>query len=134
MGEPKSILVVDDQEEIRDLVATVLRAEGLRVVTAEDGRHAMLAAFRDRFDLILLDINMPDMDGWETLRLLKADEGLKDVPVVMFSIRGEIRSKVQGMQFGAIGYITKPFAVDELVDGVRAALAGRAPGTASATR
>lgn len=127
MGDRKRILVVDDQEEIRDLVAAVLAGEGFDVVTAEDGRRALLTAFREPFDLVLLDINMPDMDGWETLRLLKADDGLRDTPVVMFSIRGEIRSKVQGMQFGAIGYITKPFAVDELVAGVRAALAGRAP-------
>jgi len=127
VGDRKRILVVDDQEEIRDLVAAVLAGEGFEVVTAEDGRRALLTAFREPFDLVLLDINMPDMDGWETLRLLKADDGLRGTPVVMFSIRGEIRSKVQGMQFGAIGYITKPFAVDELVAGVRAAQAGQAP-------
>lgn len=122
MSEPKRILVVDDQVEIVDLTATVLRAEGFDVETAGNGRDALHRAFSSRFDLVLLDINMPEMDGWETLRLLKADDRLTGVPVVMFSIKGEIRDQVHGLQLGAAGYITKPYAVDELVGQVREVL------------
>jgi len=118
------ILVVDDQAEIRELTAAILSAEGYLVDTAGDGDEALRATYRDRFDLVLLDINMPGMDGWETLRLMRADDRSSGPPVVLFSIRGEIRNKVQGMQLGAAGYITKPFTVDDLLDGVRMQLDG----------
>lgn len=113
------ILVVDDQGDIRDLAGAILEAEGYRVATAGDGEEALEAIFRDPFDLVLLDINMPGMDGWETLRLLRADDDGARLRVVLFSVRGEIRNKVQAMQLGASGYITKPFSMDELVSGVR---------------
>ena len=124
------ILVVDDQAEIRDLTASLLSSEGFEVSTASDGGAALDHIFRDAYDLVLLDINMPEMDGWETLRLLRADEGLHDLPVVMFSVKGEIRDKVHAIQMGATDYITKPFALDDLVGRVRQVLAGerdRAP-------
>ena len=69
-------------------------------------------------DLILLDIHMEDMGGWETLRILRTDESTRDLPVAMFTVRGEIRDKVQGMQDGATDFITKPFVNDELVERV----------------
>ncbi len=69
---------------------------------------------------------MPGMDGWETLRMLRADDRLEDLAVVMFSIKGEVSDKVQSLQEGATGYITKPFVVDELVSRVRRALEPRA--------
>jgi len=120
--EHPKILVVDDQEEIRNLAETILSAEGFRLRTAADGREALDAVFEEPFDLILLDINMPRMDGWETLRLLRADEEIARTPVVMFSIKGEIRDKSQGIMLGAVDYITKPFQVDELVSRVRQVL------------
>lgn len=130
-GEGARILVVDDQEEIRDLTAAILTGEGYEVSTACNGEEALSAAYRQRFDLILLDINMPGMDGWETLRLTRADDDLATVPVVLFSIRGEVRNKIQGMQLGARGYITKPFTMDELIAGVRRHLEG-GPGVTGA--
>ena len=123
-GEGARILVVDDQEEIRDLTAAILTADGHAVTTACNGEEALSAAYRERFDLILLDINMPGMDGWETLRLSRADDDLASVPIVLFSVRGEVLNKVQAMQLGARGYITKPFTMDELTSGVRRHLAG----------
>ena len=123
-GERARILVVDDQEEIRDLTAAILTGDGHLVSTACNGEEALAAAYRERFDLILLDINMPGMDGWETLRLSRADDELAAVPIVLFSVRGEVRNKVQAMQLGARGYITKPFTMDELTSGVRRHLAG----------
>lgn len=122
MQESPKILIVDDEAEIRDLAETILAAEQFLVRTACDGKEALNAFFEESFDLVLLDINMPQMDGWETLRLMRADDSLSGIPVVMFSIKGEIRDKSQGMMLGAVDYITKPFKVDELVLRVRQVL------------
>ena len=80
------------------------------------------------FDLVLLDISMPEMDGWETLRLIRADEPLAELPVVMFSVKNEFHDKVHGMQEGAQDYITKPFEVDELLTRVRQVFDSLEPG------
>jgi len=120
---PRSrILVVDDQAEIRDLTAGVLTAEGYDVVAAGGGWDALERLTVEPFDLVLLDINMPGLDGWSVLRMIRADEQLGAVPVVMFSIKGEIRDKVVGLQEGAVDFITKPFQVDELLAQVRRVL------------
>jgi DNA-binding response OmpR family regulator len=113
------ILVVDDQADILELTSTVLEAAGYAVTTADNGLEALDRLAAEGFDLVLLDINMPEMDGWETLRLIRADEFLQGLPVVMFSVKGEFRDKIHGMQEGAQDYITKPFEVDELLNRVR---------------
>lgn len=118
----RSILVVDDDAEIRDLAGLVLRDGGYEVRTAASGREALLEAAAHRPDLILLDVNMPEMDGWEALRLLKAHESLRDLPVVMFTIKMEFRDKVHALQDGACDYITKPFDRDELLGRVERVL------------
>ena len=123
MSEGQRILVVDDQQEILDLTATVLSSAGYAVVTASSGNEALDRVGDESFDLVLLDINMPEMDGWETLRLLRADEQLDELPVVMFSVKGELSDKVQSLKEGASGYITKPFVVDELLARMRRVLA-----------
>jgi DNA-binding response OmpR family regulator len=115
MDDKARILVVDDQKEIRDLTALVLADAGYATTLAASGAEALDHLAREAFDLVLLDINMPEMDGWETLRLLRAAEEAHGPTVVMFSIKGEIIDKVQSLQEGASGYITKPFGVDELV-------------------
>jgi len=119
MSGPARILVVDDQRDILDLTAAVLAGEGYAVTPVDSGAAALDLLSGERFDLVLLDINMPEMDGWETLRLIRADELLAELPVVMFSVKGELRDQVQSMQEGALDYITKPFRVDELLDRVR---------------
>ena len=118
MTEGQRILVVDDQQDIRELAAMVLAGAGYRVDTAPSGERAISTLEQERYDLVLLDINMPGMDGWETLRLIRCDEELDPPPVVMFSIKGEIRDKVESLQEGAVDHITKPFAVDQLVERV----------------
>ena len=125
MGERQKILVVDDQQEILDLTETVLTGGGYSISTASSGDEALGQLALEPFDLVLLDINMPEMDGWETLRLLRADEQLADVAVVMFSVKGEVSDKVHSLQEGASGYITKPFVVDELVARVKRVLEAR---------
>jgi len=123
MSEGQRILVVDDQQEILEITATVLSSAGFTVVTASSGGEALNLVGGESFDLVLLDINMPEMDGWETLRLLRADEQLDELQVVMFSVKGELSDKVQSLKEGASGYITKPFVVDELVARVQRVLA-----------
>jgi two-component system OmpR family response regulator len=119
MSQAQRILVVDDQQDIRDLTAMVLGGVGYHVDTAGSGESALTTLESgDRYDLVLLDINMPGMDGWETLRLIRCDDELDAPPVVMFSIKGEIRDKVESLQEGAVDYITKPFAVDHLIERV----------------
>ena len=116
---PRRILVVDDDPEIRSLTRLVLEGEGYLVDEAADGEAAVARALAGDLDLVLLDVNMPKMSGWETLRVLKADPFLAAVPVVMFTIKAEVRDKVHGLQDGALDYITKPFQVDELAARVR---------------
>ena len=120
MSPGRSILVVDDHDEILDVTRTVLTGAGYEVQAVASGAEALEQLCRRPFDLVLLDINMPEMDGWETLRLIRADDELADLPVVMFSVKGEMQDKIHGMQEGAVGYITKPFIVDELLLRIRA--------------
>jgi len=122
MTERQTILVVDDQREILDLTTMVLAGAGYEVRTAQSGGEALNHVGREAVDLVLLDINMPEMDGWETLRLLRADEELERLPVVMFSVKGEVSDQVQSLKEGASGYVTKPFEVDELIDRIRRVL------------
>jgi DNA-binding response OmpR family regulator len=115
MSARASVLVVDDQVEILDLASLVLSRAGYDVRTASSGDEALRTLAGAPADIVLMDIDMPGMDGWEALRLIRADDALTTLPVVMFSVKSEIRDKVQSLQAGASGYITKPFDVDELV-------------------
>jgi DNA-binding response OmpR family regulator len=122
MNQRKRILVVDDQRDIRDVTALVLTGAGYDVDTAASGEEALARAGDGGLDLVLLDINMPEMDGWETLRLLRVDDATQGLPVVMFSVKGELFDKVQSLQQGATGHVVKPFAADDLLARVRQAL------------
>jgi DNA-binding response OmpR family regulator len=112
----KKILVVDDEDDILQFLELVLREKGYDVVTAASGQEALTRAQMERPDLVLLDIMMPQMDGWEVLKLLRVDEETADIPVAMLSARTEAKDRVQGLQEGAIDYICKPFALQELLD------------------
>jgi DNA-binding response OmpR family regulator len=131
MSGARRVLVVDDQDDIREMARIVLAGAGYEVVAASSGREALRLVAEAPFDLLLLDINMPELDGWATLRLLRADEANDALPVAMFSVKSEVRDKVAGLKDGAIDYITKPFGVDELVSRVSRILAA-AKGGASA--
>jgi DNA-binding response OmpR family regulator len=115
MTAAKRVLVVDDQEDIREMARLILTGAGYEVYTAASGREALAAVRQSQFDLMLLDINMPELDGWATLRLMRADAAHDAMPVAMFSVKSEVRDKVASLQDGAIDYITKPFGVDDLV-------------------
>jgi DNA-binding response OmpR family regulator len=111
----KKILVVDDEDDILHFLEMVLREKGYQVTTASGGHEALTRAQIDKPDLVLLDIMMPQMDGWEVLKLLRVDEGTSHIPVAMLSARTEAKDRVQGLQEGAIDYICKPFSLQELL-------------------
>lgn len=111
----KKILVVDDEDDILHFLELVLREKGYDIVTASGGHEALTRAQMERPDLILLDIMMPQMDGWEVLKLLRVDEDTAQIPVAMLSARTEAKDRVQGLQEGAVDYICKPFSLHELV-------------------
>ncbi|MGH8584290.1 MAG: response regulator [Gammaproteobacteria bacterium] len=106
---PGHLLVVDDNENNRDLLSRRLRHQGYRVSMAEDGRRALQAVRDQPVDLVLLDVLMPEMDGYETLKQLKADPRLRDIPVIMISALDEIQSVVRCIEHGAEDYLPKPF-------------------------
>ena len=111
----KKILIVDDEDDILHFLELVLREKGYEVATASGGHEALTKAQLERPDLVLLDIMMPQMDGWEVLKLLRVDEGTSHIPVAMLSARTEAKDRVQGLQEGAIDYICKPFSLQELL-------------------
>ncbi len=119
----KKILVVDDEEDILNFLELVLREKGYEVVTAASGHDALTRAQLEKPDLVLLDIMMPQMDGWEVLKLLRIDDETASIPVAMLSARTEARDRVQGLQEGAIDYICKPFSLQELLTKIEAIFA-----------
>jgi DNA-binding response OmpR family regulator len=111
----KKILVVDDEEDILHFLELVLREKGYQVATASSGHEALTRAQMEKPDLILLDIMMPQMDGWEVLKLLRVDDETSEIPVAMLSARTEAKDRVQGLQEGAVDYICKPFSLQDLL-------------------
>jgi DNA-binding response OmpR family regulator len=122
---PKTILVVDDKSSVRQLLKEYLTEGGYRVVPAANGREAIYAARHSLPDLILLDIMMPEMDGYEFLRQYKQE---KDTPVIVITAREEESDAVLGLELGADDYIIKPFRMKELAARIRAVLRRAEPG------
>ena len=118
------ILIVDDEPEILRGLEDNLKFEGYATVTASNGAEALAQAAREAPDLILLDVMMPAMSGWDVCRQLRR-QGI-DVPIIMLTARGEEADRVQGLELGADDYVTKPFSLRELLARVRAVL--RRPG------
>ena len=117
------ILIAEDEPDIRDLVAFTLRFAGYEVVAANNGEEAVQMASREFPDLILMDVRMPRMTGYDACRVMKADPELKDIPIVFLSAKGQESEIKIGMDAGAEDYLLKPFAPDQLTDRVRAILA-----------
>ncbi len=116
---PTTILVVDDTFSVRMLLREHLEAEGYRVETANNGRDALVAARQETPDLILLDIMMPEMGGYEFLRIYRQE---RSTPIILLTAKLEESDKVVGLELGADDYITKPFGMRELVARIRAVL------------
>lgn len=117
------ILIAEDERDIRDLIAFTLRFAGYEVFTAANGEEAVEAAPQVNPDLILMDVRMPRMTGYEACRVLKASPDLKDIPVVFLSAKGQESEIQQGLDVGAEDYLLKPFAPDQLTTRVKSILA-----------
>jgi DNA-binding response OmpR family regulator len=123
------VLVVDDEPDIRELIQLNLEMAGYRVITAADGRQALAAVEREPPDAILLDLMMPEVDGWGVIDQLKAHSrrDLSEIPVFMVTARAEPENRVRGGIEGALRYITKPFDPAELPDMIADAIGPGAP-------
>lgn len=110
-----NILIVDDTPDNLRLLSKMLMERGYKVRPAPSGAHALATSKKEIPDLILLDVKMPEMDGYEVCRILKADERTKDIPVVFLSALHEVKDKVRGFEAGGVDFITKPFHVKEVM-------------------
>ncbi len=127
-----NILICDDERDIVSALKIYLEAEGYRTFAAANGREALAILDREDIHLVLLDIMMPVMDGVEALRRMR-DEG-NDVPVLLLTAKAEVRDRVAGLDAGADDYLTKPFAMEELLARLRSLIRRGTPGTPDTVR
>jgi DNA-binding response OmpR family regulator len=125
-----TVLVVDDDADIRGLLRELLERAGYEVVESADGREGLRTLYSTSPDLVLLDVSMPELDGWQTLERIR---DVSDVPVVMLTARAAELEKVRGLQAGADDYVAKPFGRQELLARVEAHLRRAGPREAQAT-
>ncbi|MCK4549979.1 MAG: response regulator [Candidatus Krumholzibacteria bacterium] len=118
------ILVVDDEVNITQILEFSIGAEGYEVITAANGEEAIDKARREQPDLIILDVMMPKIDGYEACRILKANPLTKGIPVVLLTAKGRDIDKRLGYEVGATDYIIKPFSPNKLVDRIHQLLVG----------
>jgi DNA-binding response OmpR family regulator len=120
-----TILVIEDDPDIRGLVVALVERAGMRPREAADGRAGVRAFFEERPDLVVLDIGLPELDGWQVLERVR---DLSEVPVLLLTAEGEQAQKVRGLEAGADDYVTKPFGREELVARIHALLRRRGRG------
>lgn len=129
MTEPKRVICIEDDPGIIDLVKMILTRKGFKVIGAVGGREGLEAIERERPDLVLLDLMMPDMDGWEVYHQMKASETMRKIPVIVITAKAQSIDKVLALHIAKVDdYLTKPFGPQELLDSIDKALA--ANGTA----
>ncbi len=121
---PKKILIVEDEANIRELLRLYLEREGYTVLEAENGVEGIKKWKSDKPDMLLLDVIMPVMDGWEVCREIRAES---DVPIIMLTAKGETADRVSGLEMGADDYIVKPLEMPEVIARVRAVFRRIAP-------
>ncbi|MBE0618246.1 MAG: response regulator, partial [Proteobacteria bacterium] len=122
MTSPPKILVVDDNPDNVELLEKRLKAMGYRTCAAYDGEEALVRVAAEEPDLVILDVMMPKLDGFEVCRRLKTDEGTRRIPVIMLTAKREVPDKIRGLDTGADDYVTKPFNPQELMARVRSLL------------
>ena len=124
MAEEKKVVVcIEDEPEMIDLVKLILGRKGFDLIGAVGGREGLETVRRLKPDLVLLDLMMPDMDGWEVYQQMKADDELKDIPVVVVTAKAQSIDKVLGLHIAKVDdYVTKPFGPQELLYSVRKVL------------
>ncbi len=116
------VLVVDDEPDYLKIAARIAAKAGCAVVTAPTAADGLRAAAAERPDLVLLDVGLPDLSGFEAARRLRRAPGLAAVPVIFFTVRSELDMVAEGLKLGAAGYVLKPFDPDELLRRIKAAL------------
>ena len=123
----KRVVCIEDEPEMIDLVRLILGRKGFQVIGANGGVEGLDTVRREKPDLVLLDLMMPDMDGWEVYQQMKADPELRDIPVVVVTAKAQSIDKVLGLHIAKVDdYITKPFGPQELMESV-AKILGEAP-------
>jgi len=127
---PKRVLIIDDEDDLRTMLSSYLTADGFEVLQASDGEQGLGSAQQKRPDLIVLDVGLPGIDGFEVLRRLRTSS---DVPVIMLTARTEEVDRVVGLTVGADDYVTKPFSPRELVARITAVLRRTGPQSSVAT-
>jgi CheY-like chemotaxis protein len=110
----KAILVVDDSATVRKFVAASLNIKGFRVVTASDGVEAMELMPKEKFDLIITDLNMPDMDGYEFIRTVQETPEFRNIPIIVLSSMTNLKDKDLALQVGAIAFLEKPLSAEAI--------------------
>lgn len=124
--EKKKVLCIEDEPEMIDLIRLILERKGFEVIGAVGGQEGLNVIRRELPDLILLDLMMPEVDGWEVFRQMKADEQLKDIPVIVVTAKAQSIDKVLGLHIAKVDdYVTKPFGPQELLKSVNKVLAMR---------
>jgi two-component system response regulator VicR len=122
--ERKKILCIEDEPEMIDLIKLILERRGFEVLGAVGGKEGLEVIRRELPDLILLDLMMPEIDGWEVFRQMKADEQLKDIPVIVVTAKAQSIDKVLGLHIAKVDdYVTKPFGPQELLKSINKVLA-----------
>jgi DNA-binding response OmpR family regulator len=117
--EPKRVVCIEDEPEMIDLVRLILGRKGFYVIGANGGIEGLETVRREKPDLILLDLMMPDMDGWEVYQQIKADSALREIPVIVVTAKAQSIDKVLGLHIAKVDdYITKPFGPQELLESV----------------
>jgi len=122
MTDTKKIMVVDDEEDIRELIVYNLKKDGFTVSSASDGEEALKQIRAGHFDLLVLDLMLPGIQGMELCRTVRNNPKTKDLPIIMLTAKGEEVDRILGLEIGADDYITKPFSPRELVARVKAVL------------
>jgi len=122
--EKKKVLCIEDEPEMIDLIRLILERKGFEVLGAVGGEEGLEVIRRERPDLILLDLMMPEVDGWEVYRQMRADEQLKDIPVIVVTAKAQSIDKVLGLHIAKVDdYVTKPFGPQELLKSINKVLA-----------
>lgn len=120
--EMATILLVEDNEMNRDMLSRRLIRKGFRVITAEDGKQSIELAIRERPDVILMDLSLPVMDGWEATRMLKLAEETKNTPVIALTAHAMARDQEEAFRAGCDDFDTKPVVMERLLEKIHAAL------------
>ncbi len=118
----RKVLVIDDEPGIIDIVETNLLGEGFEVVSARDGKEGLEKIRSEKPDLVVLDVMMPEMDGWQVLKEVEKDPDTAGIPVIMLTAKAADEDYIHGLEEGAVEYLTKPFFPQELVNRIKITL------------